>query len=63
MRCDGRGSSSEITFAGDDAIVGQPMPLNPLTGEGRLREAEPGDIQTWIVNGARWRTGREKSPP
>jgi hypothetical protein len=28
------------------------MPYNPLTGEGRLSEAELGDILTWIANGA-----------
>ena len=28
------------------------MPFNPLTGEGRLTEAELGDILTWITNGA-----------
>jgi len=28
------------------------MPYNPLTGEGRLTEAELGDILTWITNGA-----------
>ncbi len=35
-----------------DEIVGNPMPYNPLTGEGRLTEAELGDILTWISNGA-----------
>lgn len=35
-----------------DDITGFPMPFNPLTGEGRLTEAELGDIETWIVNGA-----------
>lgn len=33
-------------------IEGLPMPYNPLTGEGRLTEAELGDIQTWIAAGA-----------
>lgn len=33
-------------------ITGYPMPYNPLTGEGKLREGELGDIQTWLVNGA-----------
>jgi hypothetical protein len=36
----------------DDQIIGNPMPYNPLTGEGRLTEAELGDILTWIINGA-----------
>lgn len=36
----------------DPQIEGNPMPFNPLTGEGRLTEAELGDIETWIVNGA-----------
>lgn len=41
-----------LKLIGDDAIVGSPMPLNPLTGTGRLSEAELGDILTWITNGA-----------
>ena len=36
----------------DPQIDGYPMPFNPLTGEGSLTEAELGDIETWIVNGA-----------
>ena len=40
----------KLTNAPD--IVGLPMPYNPLTGEGRLSEAELGDIQTWIAAGA-----------
>lgn len=36
----------------DPSIEGFPMPFNPLTGEGRLSEAELGDVETWIVNGA-----------
>lgn len=36
----------------DPDIVGLPMPYNPLTGEGSLTQAELGDIQTWIANGA-----------
>jgi ribosomal protein S16 len=39
-------------IAGDPDIVGLPMPYNPLTGEGSLTQAELGDIQTWIANGA-----------
>ncbi len=37
---------------GDDAIVGNPMPYNPLTGKGSLTDAEKADILTWITNGA-----------
>lgn len=36
----------------DPTVSGFPMPYNPLTGEGSLREAELGDIETWIFNGA-----------
>ena len=36
----------------DPSIVGQPMPINPLTGTGRLSEAELNDVLTWIANGA-----------
>ena len=32
--------------------VGQAMPIDPLEGERQLTEAELGDIETWIVNGA-----------
>jgi hypothetical protein len=41
-----------LKLIGDDQIIGNPMPYNPLTGEGRLTEAELGDILTWITNGA-----------
>ena len=41
-----------LKLIGDDRITGTPMPYNPLTGEGTLSEAEIGDIQTWIANGA-----------
>jgi hypothetical protein len=41
-----------LKLTGGDAIVGSTMPYNPLTGEGRLSEAELGDILTWIANGA-----------
>lgn len=42
-----------LKLTADDGIVGDPMPLGPL-GDGfrRLSEAELGDIETWIVNGA-----------
>lgn len=36
----------------DDQIEGNPMPFNPLTGEGSLTQAEISDIETWIINGA-----------
>ncbi|MFU8803016.1 MAG: c-type cytochrome domain-containing protein, partial [Bradymonadaceae bacterium] len=41
-----------LKLINEDSIEGFPMPFNPLTGEGKLREGELGDIQTWIVNGA-----------
>ncbi len=41
-----------LKLIGDDRILGYSMPYNPLTGEGRLTEAELGDILTWITNGA-----------
>jgi hypothetical protein len=41
-----------LKLIGDDQIMGNPMPYNPLTGEGTLGEAEIGDILTWIQNGA-----------
>jgi hypothetical protein len=41
-----------LKLIGDDQIMGNPMPYNPLTGEGQLTEAEIGDILTWITNGA-----------
>lgn len=41
-----------LKLIGDDSIVGQPMPYNPITGEGALTQAEIDDVLTWIVNGA-----------
>jgi hypothetical protein len=41
-----------LKLIGDSSIVGNPMPYNPLTGEGTLSEAEIADVHTWIVNGA-----------
>src|SRR5690606_19974885 len=41
-----------MKLVGADGIIGNAMPYNPLTGEGRLTEAELGDILTWISNGA-----------
>lgn len=41
-----------LKLIGDESIVGNPMPYNPLTGEGSLGMAEISDIETWIANGA-----------
>lgn len=41
-----------LKLIGDESIVGNPMPYNPLTGEGTLTQAEISDIETWIINGA-----------
>lgn len=41
-----------LKLIGDDSITGNPMPYNPLTGEGTLTDAEIADVLTWIVNGA-----------
>jgi len=41
-----------MKLTGAEDITGNVMPYNPLTGEGRLTEAEIGDILTWISNGA-----------
>lgn len=41
-----------LKLIGDDSIVGDPMPVDPLDGSRTLTEAELGDIETWIVNGA-----------
>lgn len=41
-----------LKLIGDDSITGNPMPYNPLTGEGTLTEAEIADVLTWITNGA-----------
>ena len=41
-----------LKLIGDESIVGNPMPYNPLTGEGELGMAEISDIETWIANGA-----------
>ncbi len=41
-----------LKITGDDSITGNPMPYNPLTGEGTLTQAEIADIETWIINGA-----------
>lgn len=49
---DAEGSYLYMKLVGADEIVGNVMPYNPLTGEGRLTEAELGDILTWISNGA-----------
>jgi len=49
---DAEASYLYMKLTGADGIIGNPMPYNPLTGEGRLTEAELGDILTWISNGA-----------
>lgn len=41
-----------LKLIGDDSIIGNPMPYNPLTGMGTLSEAEIADVLTWITNGA-----------
>ncbi|NVB39404.1 hypothetical protein G6O69_16295 [Pseudenhygromyxa sp. WMMC2535] len=41
-----------LKITGHEDIVGNPMPYNPLTGEGTLTQAEIADIETWIINGA-----------
>jgi hypothetical protein len=49
---DAEASYLYMKLIGADGITGNIMPFNPLTGEGRLTEAELGDILTWISNGA-----------
>ena len=49
---DAEASYLYMKLVGADGITGNIMPFNPLTGEGRLTEAELGDILTWISNGA-----------
>jgi hypothetical protein len=41
-----------LKLTGDDSITGDPMPVDPLMGTRTLSEAEMGDIETWIINGA-----------
>jgi hypothetical protein len=41
-----------LKLIGDESIVGNPMPYNPLTGEGTLTDGEISDIQMWIEAGA-----------
>lgn len=41
-----------LKISGDEQIEGLIMPIDPLNGERRLREAELSDIKTWIENGA-----------
>lgn len=49
---DAESSYLYLKLIDDDRIEGTVMPYNPLTGEGRLSEAELADILTWISNGA-----------
>lgn len=41
-----------LKLVGDELIQGVVMPIDPLNGERKLREAELSDIKTWIENGA-----------
>lgn len=41
-----------LKISGKGSYTGLPMPIDPLNGDRRLSEAELGDIETWIVNGA-----------
>lgn len=41
-----------LKLIGHEDIIGDPMPIDPLMGTRTLTEAELGDIETWIVNGA-----------
>ncbi|MCG8555493.1 MAG: hypothetical protein MJD61_09440, partial [Proteobacteria bacterium] len=41
-----------LKLTGDPSIAGAPMPLNPLTGQGMLSQAELDDIRVWIEAGA-----------
>lgn len=41
-----------LKLIGHEDIVGDPMPVDPLMGTRTLTEAELGDIETWIINGA-----------
>lgn len=41
-----------LKVTGDESIVGQRMPINPLTGMGSLKQQELADLQTWIEEGA-----------
>jgi hypothetical protein len=49
---DPKNSYLYLKLIGDASILGNPMPFNPLTGTGRLSEAELNDVLTWITNGA-----------
>ncbi|TPV92718.1 MAG: hypothetical protein B7733_24365 [Myxococcales bacterium FL481] len=49
---DAEASYLYLKLINDPAITGNPMPFNPLTGDGRLTEGELGDVLTWIENGA-----------
>ena len=41
-----------LKLTADPEIMGASMPINPLTGEGRLSDAELEDIRSWIEAGA-----------
>ncbi len=41
-----------LKITGHEDIVGERMPVDPLMGTRTLTQAELGDIETWIINGA-----------
>ncbi len=41
-----------LKVTGDTSIIGARMPFNPLSGAGRLQDAELADIKAWIEAGA-----------
>ena len=41
-----------LKLTADESIMGSPMPLDPLSGDRRLSDAELDDIRTWIEAGA-----------
>jgi len=51
-----------LKVTADESIVGQPMPINPLTGMGGLKQQELLDIQTWIEEGALMTGGEDMDP-
>lgn len=41
-----------LKITGDESIMGETMPVNPIDGSSTLSEGELSDIKTWIENGA-----------
>lgn len=41
-----------LKLIGDESITGKGMPIDPLNGDRKLRDAELNDIKAWIENGA-----------